>query len=270
MTFTQVKDIHTGVNQKQEDLGHNTIFHSILDSKLPEHEKSDIRLTDDAQVLMMAGTLTTAWVLDVTMFWLLQQPETLRKLKDELETAIPHIDSIGTTPLPTLEQLPYLNAVMNEGLRLTYGVSTRLARLDPDKDIIFNDGKKDVVIPRGTPVGMTHVQIHHDERLFPDSKKFLPERWLDGKSKAIDKYLLSFTSGSRQCLGIYLAHAEMYLSLSAIWRQWGSKECHGVDDVGYFELYETGTRDVEIESDWFLPIPQPGSQGIRVKAYSCK
>jgi cytochrome P450 len=76
----------------------------------------------------MAGTLTTAWALEVVMFWLLRQPKTLRKLKDELKTVIPSLDMIGTLPLPVLEQLPYRNAVMKEGFRLTYGVSCRLAR----------------------------------------------------------------------------------------------------------------------------------------------
>ena len=80
-------------------------------------------------------------------------------------------------------------------------------------------------------------------------------------------YMVSFTGGSRQCLGINLAHAEMYLGLAAIWRMWGSRECRGEDDVGVFELFETGLRDVEIESDAFLPIQQPGTKGIRVKAF---
>lgn len=218
----------------------------------------------------MAGTLTTAWVLEVTTYWLIRQPHTLRLLKEELTAAIPNISMIGSISLPVLEQLPYLNAVMKEGFRLTYGVSCRLARADPDNDIIFTDKTtgKQWVIPPNTPVGMTSVQIHHNEAIFPDSKVFSPERWLDGKNEAIEKYMVSFSGGSRRCLGINLAHAELYLGLSALWRQWGSKEYRGADDVGIFELYKTGLRDVEIESDAFLPIQQPGSKGIRLKAFS--
>lgn len=266
--FEQIKLIHAGRHDANEDHDHPTIFVSILDSKLPEHEKQDIRLSDDAHVLTMAGTITTSWVLELTMFWLLRQPETLRKLKDELTAAIPSLEMVGTIPLPVLEQLPYLNAVMKEGLRLTYGVSTRLARIDPDDPMVFTTEEKQYTIPAGTPVGMTNVQIHHNEAIFPDSKKFLPERWLDGKNKGIDKYLASFNAGSRQCLGINLAYAEMYLGLSAIWRQGGSREVRGPDDVGIFELFETGVRDVEMESDAFLAIPQKGSKGIRALVFS--
>lgn len=46
---------------------------------------------------------------------------------------------IGSLPLPVLEQLPYLSAVMKEGLRLTYGVSSRLSRIDPYKPIEYVD-----------------------------------------------------------------------------------------------------------------------------------
>jgi cytochrome P450 len=270
--LNQIEEITTGSNDNYKDRSNLTIFHSILSSKLPEPEKSITRLSDDAQVLMMAGTLTTAWVLEVTTFWLLSLPLVLCKLKEELAEVILNPEDIGKIPLPVLEIMPYLNAVMKEGFRLSYGVSCRLARIDPDNPIQFTDrdtGKKYTIPPR-TPVGMTNVQIHHDESLFPNSKAFDPERWLRPNSKSLEKYMVSFTGGSRQCLGINLAHAELYLALSAIWRQWGSSGengVRGVDDVGVLELYETGLRDVEIESDAFLPIPQKGSKGIRLKLF---
>jgi len=216
---------------------------------------------------MMAGTLTTAWTLEVIMFWLIMKPEILCKLKGELKAAMP--DKNAVVPLPTLEGLPYLNAVMKEGIRLSYGVSCRLARIDPENEMIYTDPAtgKDWIIPPNTPVGMTSVQIHHIESLFPDSKRFYPERWLTPEAKSLEKYIASFTAGSRQCLGINLAYAELYLVLSAIWRRWGSTAYRDEGDEGVFELYETGLRDVEIEADAFLPLQQKGTQGIRVRAF---
>lgn len=265
----QVLEIVKGQNEKWKDREHPTIFHSVLGSNLPDEEKSMARLSDDAQMLVMAGTLTTSATLELIMFWLLSQPATLQKLKEELTAAIPNLEAVGSIPLPTLEGLPYLTAVIKEGLRLSYGVSCRLARIDPDNAIIFTDkdtGKK-WVIPAGTPVGSTSVLIHHDENIFPDSKKFSPERWLDGKGRELERYLVSFCVGSRKCLGVNLAYAELYLALSAVWRQWGSGGVDGIrgnDDMGVMSLWETGLRDVEIESDAFVPQPQKGSKGIRV------
>lgn len=60
-------------------------------------------------------------------------------------------------------------------------------------------------VPPGTPVAMTSVLVHNDARIFPEPEKFQPERWLnaDGsRDRTLEKYILSFSRGSRQCLGI--------------------------------------------------------------------
>ena len=274
----QVREIIAGENEEWRSKDHPTIFHSILDSELPSEEKSVARLADEAQMFVMAGTTTTAWTLEVIHFWLLSQPKTLRKLKDELKAAITNPDDVGHVPLPAIEALPYLTAVIKEGLRLSYGVSTRLARIDPDNPLLFTDNHtgKQWQIPAGTPVGSTSVLIHHDETIFPNSKKFIPERWLDGKKPGLEKYLVSFGAGSRQCLGITLAYAELYLGLAAIWRLWGScdesgaRQAWGSDDVGAMSLWKTERGDVEIESDRMLPVPRKGSKGIRVMVWHAR
>lgn len=92
---------------------------------------------------------------------------------------------------------------MNEGLRLSYGVSARTARIATGEDLVYRGewNKKDLeyVIPRGYAVGMSTAITHHDENLFPDSHRFLPERWIDSQNRP-DKGLMSFGKGSRRCL----------------------------------------------------------------------
>ena len=139
---------------------------------------------------------------------------------------------------------------------------TRVQRIAPDETLIFNDGKKDWSIPPGTPVGMTSVLVHHDESIFPESRKFLPERWIDHPH--LDKYLVSFSKGSRQCIGINLAYAELYLALARIFRAYGSKKMRAEDDVGYLELFETTADDVELAKDVFIPMAKAGSKGVRI------
>jgi len=266
----QVKQIMAGDNDSWRGKESPTIFHAVLDSKLPQHEKTVERLADDAQMLVMAGTLTTAATLEVIIFWLLNQPETLGKLKEELLTVMPSMDDVGKVPLATLEGLPYLSAVIAEGLRLSYGVSTRLQRIDPDKPIVFKDKDtgKDWVIPPKTPVGMTSVQLHHNEDNFPDSHRFIAERWLGEEGKKLEKYLVSFCKGSRICFGMNLSYGEIYLVLACIFRQWTSKDVEPKNgEVGVLELFETGQDDIVIKADFFVPSPKKGSQGIRLKAY---
>lgn len=272
---TQVKEIIAGENEEWRGKDYRTIFHSILNSNLPPEEKSIARLADEAQMFVMAGTTSTAWTFEVIHFWLLYQPDTLQKLKDELKAAIPNPDDVGHIPLSTIEALPYLTAVIKEGLRLSYGVSTSLQRIDPDNTLLFTDKDtgKQWRIPAGTPVGSTSVLIHQDEKFFPNSRSFIPERWLEAKGLGLEKYLVSFSTGSRACLGINLAYAELYLGLAAIWRLWGScaedgaRKVWGSDDVGAMSLWKTGVGDVEMESDRFVPAAQKGSKGIRVMVW---
>lgn len=48
---------------------------------------------------------------------------------------------------------------------------------------------------------MDNYSIHHNETIFPASHTFNPDRWLTPNAKELDKFLVSFSSGTRQCLG---------------------------------------------------------------------
>jgi cytochrome P450 len=56
-----------------------------------------------------------------------------------------------------------------------------------------------------TPVGMTAVLVHENETIFPEPMEFKPERWLEKRpdgAPPLDRYLVAFGKGSRQCLGM--------------------------------------------------------------------
>lgn len=103
------------------------------------------------------------------------------KLSQELKEAIP--DPQNLPHWATLEKLPYLNSVVQESLRLSYGASGRSPRIATQEDLVYKgewQGKSvQYVIPRGYAIGMSPYVSHHDENLFPESHKFKPERWLD-------------------------------------------------------------------------------------------
>ncbi|KAI0154668.1 cytochrome P450 [Xylariaceae sp. FL1272] len=263
-----VEKIIHGENTDWRERDQPTIFRAALEAKVPDHEKSlGSRLTHYFVMEVMAGTLTTAMTLETIVYWLVAQPDTLRKLKEELKTVMPDVSDVGSVPLAVLENLPYLQAVVKEGLRLSYGSSMRLQRIDPDNPILFTDKNtgKEWVIPAKTPVGMSAVGIHHDESIFQDSKAFRPERWLGPDGKRREKYLVSFSRGSRNCLGMNLSYSELALFSANMWRTWTSKEVEPIGgEAGTLELYQTTVRDVEIEGDYYIPVAQKGSKGIQL------
>jgi cytochrome P450 len=125
------------------------------------------------------------------------------KAEAELESAIPNPTT--STPLPTLEALPYLTAVIKECLRLSFGNTSRIPRVALDQPIKYGDWET----APGTPVSMAIPVVHFDERVFPDAQSFYPERWVEDKTGRLDKYLVTFCKGPRMCLGVNLAWAEL-------------------------------------------------------------
>ncbi|KAI9157876.1 Cytochrome P450 monooxygenase sdnE [Paramyrothecium foliicola] len=183
-----------------------TVFADLLHSELEESEKRVDRLADEAVAVVNAGTETTSWAMAVITYFLLSQPETFATLEAELKQVVD--DPCHLPPWTRLEKLPYLGAVIQEGLRLSYGVSSRTARVPTQEDLVyrgeFNKKPVTLVLPQGYAIGMSAAISHHDEAIFPDSYTFKPERWLDENNqfrRDLEKSLLAFSKGSRGCLG---------------------------------------------------------------------
>lgn len=185
--------------------GRPTVFGALLKSELADGEKASGRLALEAVSVVGAGTETTSWALALITFHLLDKPALLDRLLRELAAAVE--DPGRLPPWTALEELPYLGAVIQEGLRLSYGVSARTAREPTHEDLVyrgeFRKRPVELVLPRGYAVGMSAAITHHDESVFPDSHAFDPERWLvDGqRNRALERGMLAFSKGSRACLG---------------------------------------------------------------------
>lgn len=103
--------------------------------------------------------------------------------------------------------------------------------------------------------------VHLNPDVFANPMEFQPERFLE--QPRLKQHLMTFSQGSRQCLGMQLATAELYLINSEIWRRFGSREDHGED--GWWELFETDRSDTDMVRDRFLPYPRKDSKGIRIR-----
>lgn len=253
--MNQIEEIRLEGPEKHRD-EIKTIFHDLLRADLPESERATGRLAEEAVLLVGAGTHTSSWCLTVIAFHLISKPILLRRLKDELRTVSPGPDN--ELAIQDLEKLPFLTGVLKEGLRLGYGATVRSARIAPDTSLRCGDW----TIPPGTPVSMTIPLSHHDETIFPNSNAFEPDRWL---VKSLDRYLVSFSKGSRACLGLNLAWTELYLCIAGVFSNFGSMEVQDADDIGVLELFETDVEDVKLVSDMFFPVAKAGSKGVRIK-----
>ncbi|KAF2790391.1 cytochrome P450 [Melanomma pulvis-pyrius CBS 109.77] len=168
-------------------------------------------------ILTTAGSETTATALCGTLNYLVAQPITLAILVKEIRDAFPSGDNMT---LDALKDLPYLNAVLNEGLRLCPPIPWVLPRRVP----VGGDTVCGVWLPGGTPVSIQQWTLNRDPTYFHSSLSFCPERWLpeassNPKSEFFNdqrQAINPFSVGPRNCMGQHLAWAEMRLILSKL------------------------------------------------------
>lgn len=106
---------------------------------------------------------------------------------------------------------------------------------------------------------MSAALIHVNPEIFPSPYEFRPERWLENAE--FEKFLVSFSKGSRQCLGIDLAYAEIYICIASIF--WGFEGPGGVG-THKMEIFNTTEEDVKMKHDMAVLFPAASSKGLRV------
>ncbi|WP_016949136.1 cytochrome P450 [Anabaena sp. PCC 7108] len=168
---------------------------------------SDVELRDELMTLLVAGHETTASSLAWALYWIHSQTGVREKLWQEL-------DSLGKNPdVNAVFRLPYLNAVCSETLRMYPVAMLGLNRLVKSPLEIggyqFEPGN--ILIPA---IYLTH----HREDLYPNSKQFQPERFLERQFAPYE--FLPFGGGNRRCIGMAFALFEMKLVLANVLSSW--------------------------------------------------
>lgn len=182
------------------------ILNLLLSAEDENGEKlSDVELRDELMTLLFAGHETTATALTWALYWIHKYPEVYSKLMHELESLGEHPDPLA------LVKLPYLTAVCNETLRIyPVGMSTFVRVVQSTVEL------NGYILEPGTEVIGSIYLTHHRQDLYPDSKQFRPERFLERQFSPYE--FLPFGGGSRRCLGMALAQFEMKLVLATILR----------------------------------------------------
>lgn len=136
------------------------------------------------------------------------------KLRAELDAA----DLAFPASFAETRDLPYLDAVIKEGLRIHPPVGNILERIVPSPGLALRDGR---VIAPGTIVGMSQWVVSRAKEVYgDDADVFRPERWLREDEETIESYEarlkmmkdgdLAFGGGNRICTGRHMATIEMF------------------------------------------------------------
>jgi cytochrome P450 len=229
----QVQDVIADPDSLKE-APHPTIYHRLLDPDAHKgHPIPDATaLYEEAQTMMFAGGVTVGDTLMTGHFHILDQPSLYERLRAEVLTVWPKIDSPPT--LEVLEGLPVLTATIKEALRMSPGACSPLLRVVPMTGATIS-GK---YIPSGTIVGMSSVLVHKSSAVFEDREAFNPERWLGKDAKSLEQWLVAFSKGPRSCLGINLAWCELYIAFATMLRRFEMKlDGTTIDDLVWRDCF---------------------------------
>jgi len=170
-----------------------------------EQELNLDEMHSNSTLLILGGSETTATALSGTIYHLCRHPDKLKKLVTEIRSSV---NSEGELTLRKLAGMEYLNAVLEESMRIYPPVAGYLPRVAPKEGALVAGHW----VPPGTQVSVTGWAITHSPDNFKDPDLFVPERWLgDHGIYASDKREASqpFSVGPRNCIGKNLAWAEL-------------------------------------------------------------
>ncbi|KAG7577948.1 Cytochrome P450 [Arabidopsis thaliana x Arabidopsis arenosa] len=213
---------------KKEILGVSCKFDELLERILAEHEeKPDYHGMDMMDVLLAAyrdenaeykitrnqikslfvelilgGTDTSAQTIEWTMAEIIDKPNILERLRKEIDSVVGKTRLIQEKDLPNL---PYLQAVIKEGLRL-HPPAPLLGRKVLEGCTIGG-----CYVPKNTSLFVNAYAVMRDPDSWEDPDEFKPERFLATSGQKEEereqelKYI-PFGSGRRGCPGVNLAY----------------------------------------------------------------
>ena len=187
---------------------------------------NDAAITGNVLTMLLAGEDTTANTLAWLIYLLHQHPPCIQRARQEVAKALgPAAGNPQAFTLELMDSLPYLDACINEAMRLK-PVAPFIA-LQALRDTTVGD----VQAPKGT---LLWGVLRHDsmnDAHFPQPQLFDPQRWLsegtsDGStvsaanpnaaSASAKRVAMPFGAGPRICPGRYLALLEMKLAMSML------------------------------------------------------
>ena len=178
----KVDDCIEKVNKGIDSTAQAGFFAHII--KNSHNEKKGLtraEMDSNATTFLGAGSETTATILSGVTYLLLANPDKYKKLVHEIRSRFSSAEEITTDALNDIE---YLGAVFQEGLRMFPPVSTGIPRFVPRGGAKISG----YYIPGGYTVLVNQHAANLSTRNFKDPEKFVPERWLGDAKYKDDKF----------------------------------------------------------------------------------
>ncbi|PQE16354.1 Benzoate 4-monooxygenase cytochrome P450 protein [Rutstroemia sp. NJR-2017a WRK4] len=205
------KNAADGTSQGRKDIFHY-LFNAKNETGQPAYTNGE--LLEEAGLIVIAGTDTTANALSGFWFYITRSPRVYSKLVEEIRTTFQSADDIKMGP--TLSSCKYLHATIDETLRCCPSLPSDLPREVLPGGLSIEGHH----LPAGTQVGVGGWAIMHKQEIFSDPWTFRPERWIvdpeagvtaDDVARAQSAFN-PFMIGAGNCAGQKVAMEELLIT----------------------------------------------------------
>jgi len=176
-------------------------------------------LSAEAFALIIAGADTTANASCAAMYYIARDRRVQAKLQAELDEALNFVED-SVAPYERVKDLPYLDAVVNETLRLHTVIGVGLPRSVPAGGMTILEQH----FKEGTWVSVPSYTLHRSAAIWGGNAcDFYPERWIEADTEARKEMLqafVPFSLGARSCIGRSLAVMQLHLVVATLFRRY--------------------------------------------------
>ncbi|KAH7388967.1 cytochrome P450 [Cadophora sp. MPI-SDFR-AT-0126] len=237
------------MTEKKEGIEHPDMLGHFVNMKAQNGGPASFQeVLGEALNLVGAGADTTSIGMRSCIEYVCSKPDVYRKLQEEVDNF--YATNTPNKPITYLQtqQLPYLNAVVKEALRLRPSIIGQLLRHTPEGGLVI-DGN---FIPANTPIGMSPLAQNRDKKVWgDDANEFKPERWLESEAKArqLESYNMTFGgNGPRMCVGRNIALVEIHKFLAQMIRAFD------IDIVNKKQPYKMKTYWFSYQHDFMVTL----------------
>ncbi|EAT32234.1 AAEL015654-PA [Aedes aegypti] len=197
-----IKLMAEAIRHREESSEKYLDFLDYLSMLKKEKNITELDMAAHGVTFFLDGNETSSATLSLNLYELAKQPEIQKRLREELMNAT---NDDGTISYETLSELPFLEQVFSEGLRLWPPV-TFMSKVCTDPIELDLTSTRKVPIERGTCAIISNWSLHRDPNFYEDPLKFNPDRFAPEKG-GIFPYkekgcYMPFGDGPRQCLGM--------------------------------------------------------------------
>ncbi|MGN9837218.1 cytochrome P450 [Nonomuraea sp. H19] len=179
------------------------------DDEVARRDNDRAQILNEFLTFLTAGSETTPSAIAWSCYLLGRHPE----IQEEVRAEVAGFDP-GANTVAAIQQLPLLQAVVKEALRL-YPPVWALGRRTLQTTTLGG-----YELPPGTQVFYSVYSIQRDENVYDEPNEFRPRRWIGDDKKYPRTAFLPFGAGVRNCIGEHFAWIEISIAIVNILKRY--------------------------------------------------